>query len=165
MQKNINPSTLNLLNNLNPNIFFTTYNGNKKEHLPLKTISKKWNFWNYNTTINYHNKNIIQIIYAHTNNTWHGCIIYSLFDNNIDIFYLYIYPKQRKKNIASALLTHTQAKLQTHLSGNIILETNVNNKAAIKLYKKFNMHEIHKRKNYYTKQQDAIIFYKTLNPK
>lgn len=83
-----------------------------------------------------------------------GFLSYSVTEEVIDIYDIYVKEKYRNNKIASLLLDYmiTNSKV----SQKIMLEVETSNIKAINLYKKFNFNIINTRKNYY-QNNDAYI--------
>ena len=79
-------------------------------------------------------------------------IDYSLIYERIELNYLLVIEKYRRKNIASMLID----KLLEEKVNDISLEVNVNNNSAIQLYKKYGFEIAAKRENYY-QNEDAYL--------
>ena len=86
-----------------------------------------------------------EIIGYYDNNKLVGYLIYKKIYEVIDLLYVVVDPKYRRKGIGSILL-ESLFKLDYE---RIMLEVNVANKSAIKLYKKYNFKIINIRNNYY----------------
>ena len=142
------------------------YKGTREENKNLKIFAREWCFWDFYIIVDFYKKNIINIIYAvnisPTKSIWCGCVIYSIFDNKIDVFYIYTKLNYRRKKISFNLLVFLQKKIQKNKSGMITLEVSANNIKAIKLYLKFNMLKIGNRYNYYNQKKDALVFCKKI---
>lgn len=85
-----------------------------------------------------------------------GFIHYEVLHETVNIINIVVDINQRRKNIGSLLLDNMISSLCNKDIEHIILEVNINNIAAINLYKKFNFEIIHTRKNYY-QGSDAYI--------
>lgn len=83
-----------------------------------------------------------------------GFISYSVYFDRAEINYIYVIDNYRKKGYASKLLDYVISKICD--LENITLEVNVNNIAAINLYKKFNFEIATIRKKYYG-SEDAYL--------
>ena len=83
-----------------------------------------------------------------------GFISYSVYYDRAEINYIYIIDSCRKKGYASKLLSYVIDKINS--LENITLEVNVNNIAAINLYKKFNFEIATIREKYYG-NEDAYL--------
>ena len=99
------------------------------------------------------NSNYVVLIYEESN-----IEAFLLIRKNLDFYEieaLYVNENQRKKGIASKLLTNF---LDNYLKNGeeIILEVNTNNTPAINLYKKFAFFVINTRKKYYN-NEDAFV--------
>ena len=107
--------------------------------------------YDLNTYIN--NSNYVVLVYEEEN-----IEAFLLIRKNIDFYEieaLYVNENQRKKGIASKLLTYFLDNYP--LKGEeIILEVNTNNEPAINLYKKFAFLVINTRKKYYN-SEDAFV--------
>lgn len=87
----------------------------------------------------------LKYIGYYDNNKIIGIIIYEYIYDRIEIDYIVVDSKYRRKGIASKLLEYV-ISLD---SANITLEVNVDNFSAINLYKKYGFEEVSIRKNYY----------------
>ena len=75
-----------------------------------------------------------------------GFIIYSTLYENTEIIDIFVSKNYRNKKIGYKLLNKV---IQDHKDNNITLEVNVNNVAAINLYKKLGFEIVATRKGYY----------------
>ncbi len=96
----------------------------------------------YKITKNAFNKVIGYII----DNEIVGYLDYSVMYDKIEINYIFVVEKYRRKNIANQLLNYI---IDNYEFDNITLEVNVNNISAINLYKKNKFNIIGIRPNYY----------------
>ena len=93
-----------------------------------------------------------EIIGYYDNNKLVGFLIFKKMYEVIDILYIVVDPIYRKHGIGTRLMEEL-FKLDYE---KILLEVNVSNKEAIKLYKKFKFKIINIRKKYY-KNEDAYV--------
>ena len=76
-----------------------------------------------------------------------GLMIYDLIYDRIELNYIWVDKNYRKNKIATKLMD--LLILNSNNLDNISLEVNVNNEAAINLYKKYNFNIVSIRRNYY----------------
>lgn len=88
------------------------------------------------------------------NNMIYGFMNYSIIFEKIELNFIWVNESYRNKGVASKLLMFLINESTD--KENITLEVNINNIAAINLYKKFGFKEVAKRKNYYS-GVDAIL--------
>ena len=86
------------------------------------------------------------------NNIPIGLISYSLIYDRIELEYIWVSFKHRKKGIASKLMD----KMLDEKVNNITLEVRTTNENAINLYKKYNFKIVSTRSNYYG-NEDAYL--------
>jgi len=92
-------------------------------------------------------------------------IVCSICGEDAEILTLCVNPQDRRKKIASQMLTEICPYLKKFQVATLFLEVNVNNTPALNLYKKCNFQQVGRRKDYYkTKlgRQDALILQKKL---
>ena len=115
---------------------------------------KKWDkYFFYNILSNHNN-------YFFYNNIEKGYLIVSSTNEDMDIIALAIDKKSRRNGGASKLLNELIEFAKKKKILRITLEVSLENKAAIKLYKKFGFLKIGIRKNYYkieNKMVDAFL--------
>ncbi len=90
-----------------------------------------------------------------------GIIAYSVIYERAEINYIFVRSEYRKKSIGSALLNKTVEKSKEAGLDNISLEVEINNIAAINLYKKFGFEEVSRREKYYN-GVDGILMVRKL---
>ena len=83
-----------------------------------------------------------------------GFLSYSVTEEVIDIYDIYVKEKYRNNKIASLLLDYMITN--SRVNQRVMLEVETSNIKAINLYKKFNFNIINTRKNYY-QNNDAYI--------
>ena len=86
-----------------------------------------------------------EIIGYYFDNNLVGFLIFKKVYEVIDLLYIIVDPIYRKRGIGSRLM---ESLLERDFE-RIMLEVNVSNKSAIKLYKKYNFNIINIRDNYY----------------
>lgn len=84
---------------------------------------------------------------------------YSIYYERVEINYIFVEPKYRRRNIATKMLNFMLEKIEK--LENITLEVRQSNYGAIELYKTFGFRECAIRKNYYG-NEDAILMIKKL---
>ncbi len=116
---------------------------------------------NFKKLFHIDNLNSNEKIYVYkVNNILVGFIHISINYETADLLNIIVKEEYRKQNIASTLLDYAISELPRTVE-HFLLEVNENNKAAIKLYNKFNFNIINIRKNYY-KNQNALIMERVL---
>ena len=116
---------------------------------------------NFKKLFHIDNLNSNEKIYVYkVNNILVGFIHISINYETADLLNIIVKEEYRKQNIASTLLDYAISELPRTVE-HFLLEVNENNKAAIKLYNKFNFNIISIRKNYY-KNQNALIMERVL---
>ena len=116
---------------------------------------------NFKKLFHIDNLNSNEKIYVYkVNNILVGFIHLSINYETADLLNIIVKEEYRKQNIASTLLDYAISELPRTVE-HFLLEVNENNKAAIKLYNKFNFNIISIRKNYY-KNQNALIMERVL---
>lgn len=90
-----------------------------------------------------------------------GVIVFKKIYDRIEIEYIIVDKKFRKSKIATSLLDYLINYSKDENLENISLEVNVNNIAAINLYKKFDFEVVAKRENYY-KDEDGYLMVKVI---
>lgn len=96
----------------------------------------------YNVVLNPFNR----IIGYYINDILVGFLDYSVMYEKIEINYIFVIEKYRRKKIAYNLIEYL---IDNNKFENITLEVNVNNTSAINLYKKIGFEIINIRKRYY----------------
>lgn len=91
-----------------------------------------------------------------------GFISYSIMYENLELNYIYVDPKFRKKNIASELMLHMVKEAQAHGVEVLTLEVRETNIIAQKLYHKFGFCVAATRKNYYGKENGLLMVRKLI---
>ena len=94
-----------------------------------------------------------EIIGYYLDNKLVGFLIYKRIYEVIDLLYIVVDPIYRKKGIGSILMN----SLLNSDYERIMLEVNVSNKSAIKLYKKYNFNIINIRNNYYGNENAYVM--------
>ena len=90
-----------------------------------------------------------------------GTIVFKEIYERIEIEYIVVDKKFRKSKIATSLMEYLIKYSKDKEIENISLEVNVNNIAAINLYKKFGFEVVAKRENYYN-NEDAYLMVKVI---
>ena len=106
------------------------------------------------------NTNYFNLLVYKENRQIKGFLSYSVTEETIDIYDIFVKKEYRNNNIASMLLDYMITN--SNINQNILLEVEINNISAINLYKKFNFKIIHTRKNYY-EGKDAYIMERVNN--
>lgn len=94
-----------------------------------------------------------------------GMIICSVCGEDAEILTLCVLPQHRKKGIATEMIEQMGRYIKKFQVVSLILEVNVNNTAALKLYEKCGFNKIGMRKDYYKTpagRQDALVLQKKL---
>ena len=99
------------------------------------------------------------IVYDDTNIK--GTIVFKEIYERIEIDYIVVQKKFRNSKIATGLMEYLINYSKEKNIESISLEVNVNNCAAINLYKKFDFKIVAKRKNYY-KGEDGYLMVKVI---
>lgn len=82
----------------------------------------------------------------------------------LDITNVSVDPDYKRQGIATILLNELERRALDYETPSIFLEVNVNNLAAINLYKKHGYKELKRIKNYYSRlRQDAYLMQKEIN--
>lgn len=144
------------------NCSFFAYSGSYEEYYKLKKTVKHWNFWQFNQVENSLTKKNYKITYLTDlkKKSWLALSILYLSEDTTDLIYIHVAPKYRTKGLGFLLLKTNETYLRERKQKHLILEVRESALAAIKLYKKFKMGLIGKRKNYYKDGEDALIFKK-----
>jgi len=120
------------------------------EKINIEAIQKLYNEY-FHTSLT--EKDPFKKIYCYIiDNEIVAFIDYSLIYERIELNYLLVIEKYRRKKIASILID----KMLEENINDISLEVNVNNNEAIQLYKKYGFEIVSKRKNYY-QNEDAYL--------
>ena len=83
-----------------------------------------------------------------------GFIIFKKLYEIVDLLYIVVEPLYRKKGIATSLMDYFINNVDCE---KIMLEVNVTNKSAIKLYKKYDFKIINIRDNYYDNDSAYVM--------
>ena len=110
------------------------------------------NIWNYKV-LEEDFKNS-KFLVAKRNNEVLGFLSYRIVLDELEIMNIVVREDYRRKGIASKLLSNLIIKEDYE---KINLEVNINNIAAITLYKKFGFMQVGNRKKYYNGSEDAIL--------
>lgn len=120
-----------------------------------------------NFTELYHVQNILdetfsKLFVAEENGNIVGFLHVTELYENMDIVNIVVDPNHRRKGIASLLLDYAfdDASSSVQIA---TLEVDVENVAAIALYKKFGFEVMHTRKNYYQNERDAYLMGKKMS--
>ena len=70
-----------------------------------------------------------------------------------------LYPEYLRRNIGKELIQHIISRVISHNIKVILLEVSANNIPAQKCYKSLGLTQIGIRKDYYSKGDDAILYY------
>ena len=114
--------------------------------------NKFGNIWNYKV-LEEDFKNS-KFLVAKRNNEVLGFLSYRIVLDELEIMNIVVREDYRRKGIASKLLSNLIIKEDYE---KINLEVNINNIAAITLYKKFGFMQVGNRKKYYNGSEDAIL--------
>ena len=90
-----------------------------------------------------------QIYVYKDNNNVIAIIMYDFIYERCELTQIEVIETHRNRHIASKLLTHMIDNCKKNNIENITLEVNINNEAAINLYKKFGFKQVAIRKGYY----------------
>jgi len=82
---------------------------------------------------------------------------------NAEIYRIATDPKFRRNKVAHNLLNFMLCYCNLQANEKILLDVNVNNKAAISLYKSFNFEEDGIRPKYYDGKDDALLMSRTVS--
>lgn len=93
------------------------------------------------------------LVYIHNEKVIGFCYYYEIYDK-LEIAYIYVIPKYRKRKIASSLIQYLIDNNKDKY--NITLEVREDNESAITLYKKFNFKRVALREKYYG-EVDGIL--------
>lgn len=102
-----------------------------------------------------------EIIIYEQNDKIVGFCLYDLIFERCEIEYIGVLEKYRNQKVASRLIEYIIDDAKKHNALNISLEVNINNNAALKLYKKYDFNIVSIRKNYY-KKDDAYLMIKEI---
>jgi ribosomal-protein-alanine N-acetyltransferase len=95
---------------------------------------------------------------------WKAMVLVDLGPFTADLMYVYVRPCYRKMGLARRLLDMVEVTLSkdySHLE-TLFLEVRVSHLDAMKLYEKFGMERISRRKSYYKDGEDAFVYQKKL---
>lgn len=109
----------------------------------LDFINSLTNEYQVSLGTNPYNKSFCLVV----NNEIIGYIEYAVIYDKVELNFIYIVEKYRKKGYAQSLLDYMFNNLND--VSNITLEVNINNISAIKLYEKNGFKVVSKRENYY----------------
>ncbi len=115
----------------------------------------------YKITSNDFNIDVTKILVPTINDEVVGFIKYNIFDNRVELDYLFINEKYRNIKIASKLMEILINDAKKNNCQTVILEVNINNMAAYSLYQKYDFKVIGKRKGYYN-GVDALVMERKL---
>ena len=94
-----------------------------------------------------------------------GFALARVIGNVSELITLAVVPEFRRSGIANKLLCELLEKIKMLGANQFTLEVAENNTPAINLYRKFNFQSLHRRKNYFSHNQDrldAIVFIRFL---
>lgn len=94
------------------------------------------------------------------NNAPIGFILYDLIYDRVELNYIYVDDSYRNHGIASKMMDAMIKECSDCNLSNITLEVNVNNSAAISLYKKYKFEICALRKGYYNGQDGYLMIRK-----
>ncbi|MBP6218745.1 MAG: GNAT family N-acetyltransferase [Oligoflexales bacterium] len=152
-------------------------NSSKNKDLDLSVqaftkICNQWDFWDLADVKEALSQTNTLAFYMATEakaKTWLGALLCTETPDGADILYLYICTEHRGLGWALLLLDELELYLssktlsnKTEDDQNIALEVRPSNVAAKKLYLKFGMQEVGRRKAYYRNGEDALVFSKTI---
>ena len=106
------------------------------------------------------NTNYFKILIYKENDIIKGFLSFSVTEDIIDIYDIYVKEEYRQSHIASILLDYMISN--SKINQKIMLEVEVDNIKAINLYQKFNFNIINTRKKYYH-GKDAYIMERVNN--
>ena len=109
----------------------------------LDFINSLTNEYQVSLGTNPYNKSFCLVV----NNEIIGYIEYAVFYDKVELNFIYIVEKYRKKGYAQSLLDYMFSSIKD--VSDITLEVNINNISAIKLYEKNGFKVVSKRENYY----------------
>jgi len=90
-----------------------------------------------------------------------GFLNYDIIYDRIEIEYLFVNKKNRRKNIATFLIKYLFEDCNKRNCKNITLEVRESNMAAIKFYESQHFRKVAKREKYY-KDEDGILMLKEM---
>lgn len=90
-----------------------------------------------------------------------GFLNYDIIYDRVEIEYIFVKEKERRKNIASFLMNHLFEECSKHKCINITLEVRESNVTAINFYEIQGFKKIAKRDRYY-KDEDGILMMKEM---
>lgn len=94
------------------------------------------------------------------NNAPIGFILYDLIYDRVELNYIYVDDSYRNHGIASKMMDAMIKECSDCNLSNITLEVNINNSAAISLYKKYKFEICALRKGYYNGQDGYLMIRK-----
>jgi len=109
----------------------------------LDFINSLTNEYQVSLGTNPYNKSFCLVV----NNEIIGYIEYAVIYDKVELNFIYIVEKYRKKGYAQSLLDYMFSSIKD--VSDITLEVNINNISAIKLYEKNGFKVVSKRENYY----------------
>jgi ribosomal-protein-alanine N-acetyltransferase len=115
---------------------------------------------NFNTSINKLGVYSKYIVY-YINDEEVGFLNYDIIYDRVEIEYIFVKEKDRRKNIASFLMNYLFEECNRHKCINITLEVRESNIIAINFYESQGFKKIAKRDKYY-KNEDGILMMKEM---
>ena len=115
---------------------------------------------NFNTSINKLGVYSKYIVY-YINDEEVGFLNYDIIYDRVEIEYIFVKEKDRRKNIASLLMNYLFEECNRHKCINITLEVRESNIIAINFYESQGFKKIAKRDKYY-KNEDGLLMMKEM---
>lgn len=115
---------------------------------------------NFNTSINKLGVYSKYIVY-YINDEEVGFLNYDIIYDRVEIEYIFVKEKDRRKNIASFLMNYLFEECNRHKCINITLEVRESNIIAINFYESQGFKKIAKREKYY-ENEDGILMMKEM---
>ena len=104
-------------------------------------------------------------LYITAKKSFRAYLIARIADKDMEIIILGVDKDNRRKGAATSMINKLIALTKEKKIKRILLEVSIENKAGIKLYKKFGFITYNVRKNYYTrekKKESACLMYKKI---
>jgi len=145
----------------NKKVQVQSFDKNSRDFALLESVCSSWkdDFWSF--------ASVCEAIALKSNKTFYisnakeieGIILADVGGYSAELLYVYVRKEYRGQKISSLLLD----KLIEDLTGldefeNLFLEVRTENSAAIKLYESHGFLKVGERKNYYSNNEDALVY-------
>jgi ribosomal-protein-alanine N-acetyltransferase len=143
-----------------------SYQGSLEEKEGLARLCQEWDpeeFWPYEEFLVSLKIPGTFILFQSENNQWLSIALGRALGADVELFYIYVSPKVRRRGLADQLLTEfCELALRDYFCDRVMLEVRPSNLAAQRLYERHGFEKIARRKRYYQNGEDALIYEKPL---